>query len=154
MGDKSCIIFVGAPYPIRFGDQFRGRCVVFRDGTRQDDIHFPCLQRFMVDLEHPRQLERVPARSRDQVKIRLHLTQAEALDWEKHRRAIIEECRRRDLELCGLEIRVVKSDRMKSLTIQRTTRKVPPTEALRAFCEQEKVDPELAELGQTILEEP
>lgn len=144
--------YVGAPYPIRFGDKFVGRCLAFKDGVRQPDLHYQTLARRTLRLAAPRQVRDAGLRPGDQVKVELHLDPGLALSWEKQRAEVIRICAELKLELCGLSLHVEKPTTEKRAA-QAATHRRTDEELVRDFCDREKIGEELEELGRTILSE-
>jgi hypothetical protein len=145
--------YVGAPYPIKFGDKFTPRVVLLENMRKPKDLFPPSLSRVMLDLvpddNKTYGLEKL-ARG-DQVKVRLHLSRSQYVDWNRYKKNIMEGCAKFELELCGLEL--VKRDKVKirlrgkAKTIGRTVEQV-----FADYCIQHKLDERMVEVGTQLMQ--
>lgn len=145
--------YVGAPYPIRFGDRFEPRCLAFDAAGERQVLHYPCLRRRTIDTALATDLRAAGLRPGDQLKVRLHLTRAEALSWEERRREVIEEAAALQVELFGLEL-IVSDVRQTTLpTTAAVPQHLPPKTLLKAFADREKLEAPLIEIGELLIDE-
>lgn len=144
--------YVGAPYPIRFGDKFTPRCLLVGPEGYTRDLHYPSIKRHKLVLTSVQLPRGVSITAGDQVKVVIQLDQREVLDWESHRKAVVDKIAALGAELCGLEIQVTSTvDRSK--VIAEETKNVSDTDLLNQFCDRESTPTELRELGISLLEE-
>ena len=143
--------YVGAPYPIRFGDKFTGRMIRYSGGIRQDDLKYPCLHRWSVTVTSVKELNRFDTEIGDQMKIRVELPRSELMSWEQHRKAVMEWGEQRQIELCGLELTVFADAVARETT--KTDERFVPADQFREFCKREKMEPSLVEMGEFLMEE-
>lgn len=146
--------YVGAPYPVRFGDAFKPRAVLLTDSLKKaTDLETPHFARRTVALLPGRiqQLADEGLKKGDQVKVRIQMTRSQYVDWEKEKRSVIETCTKLGVELCGLE--VVKVD--EAVKAPKRGSAAPaalsPVQVLSAWAEKQKLDKGLIEAGQKIL---
>lgn len=94
------IEYVGAPYPVRFGDTFTPRCVLLtQDGS--EDLHFPFLPKLLVELGPDEALPELPEGA--QVKLRVRLRRRDLPDWQNRRAALVAQALAAKLDLAGIE---------------------------------------------------
>lgn len=149
------VVYVGAPYHIRFGDNFKPRILVADKKFRTTDVRFPAPAKWTTDIEHPSDLDKLTFRAGDWVKIKLHLRRSEFVDWPKYRSEIKAFCEASGLELHGIELCEIKRTRLKlkgTVSTDRRKRRTP-TEIFQAYCLQNKVDSYTREIGKALMEE-
>lgn len=95
------IEYVGAPYPIKFGDEFKPRCVHVLDATTSENLHFPFQQKRLVELGVGEALPDLPEGS--QIKLRVHLRRRDLVDWRSLRTALVAQALAAKLDLAGIE---------------------------------------------------
>lgn len=85
------IEYVGAPYHVRFGDEFKPRLVrVARSGGgwATTDLHFPAPRKRTLYITRPEDLDEEDADKGDHVKVRCVLRRAEYDKWRSYREQI------------------------------------------------------------------
>ena len=95
------IEYVGAPYPIRFGDNFTGRVVVIDRGV-QTDWHYDTIRKVHATITQTLELRDYKLRKGDQLKVTLKLSASEMHEWDKRRTAIKTWCSLHGVVLCEL----------------------------------------------------
>lgn len=96
--------YVGAPYPVRFGDSFRGR-VLWLGRRGSEDWHYPTIKKAKVQIRSVSDLDRAWLRRNDQVKVEIVLPKEERHDWQKHREEVAQWCEQKGVVLRGVELR-------------------------------------------------
>jgi DNA repair exonuclease SbcCD nuclease subunit len=145
--------YIGAPYPIRFGDKFKGRAIVYKDGKRLDDLHYPTLKRVSATLLDVNEIANLGLRAGDQTKVKIELPRSELMNWEQYRRHVTQWCEENQVDLFGLELTVVTEVTRKNETVAVPAKHRTPQQQLEDFCEREKMEQELVEFGKMLLEE-
>jgi hypothetical protein len=98
--------YVGAPYPVHFGDVFTPR-VVLLDGEECRDLYPAHVQKLVLRITDPGQVEEDASwKPGDHVKIELSLSRADFGKWEKCRKKLERICKTNELVLCGIELKV------------------------------------------------
>jgi hypothetical protein len=146
------IEYVGSPYRVHFGDVYIPRVVLLEDDLKPRDLHFPCINRHVVDIQG--EWGSLPKFAKgDQVKVRVHLPRSEFSEWPKLRETIRKNYEELGWQLCGLELLATpeKIKRRKSGEI--STTRIDEGEILMAFIEKNKLEKELAAFGQSVLKE-
>lgn len=144
--------YVGAPYPIRFGDTFQPRVLMLRNNKK---ISLPLdnirkLTFTMVSggwTTTPLDIKRG-----DQVKVIISLLDSEMGEFHKLKQEAIKAVEREGgvLMKVQLERRMGKKPVIKA---KRASNATTPAQELEVFCRRNRVDQSLAEVGQAILEE-
>lgn len=119
--------YVGSPYHVHFGDKFAPRAVLLtRKGAQ--DLHFPCLQRFVIkcgSVQELRELLQRDTERGDQVRVRIALTPEERHEWAHVRREVVLTARQAEVTLEGVELIPVTSKRVQLATATRSATRSP-----------------------------
>jgi len=76
------IEYVGAPYHIRFGDQYEPRVMKINDQGGRTDLHYPAPLKKVYDIRSLDDFDKLPLADKHHVKIRVHLDRGELTDWQ------------------------------------------------------------------------
>jgi len=147
---QGIITYVGAPYHVRFGDNFDPR-VLLITGTNVplglEALQFNAPRKWVVRTEKAWELPK-QVRKGDHVKVILTLEREDAVNWHHHRRAMLGLCRDKGLEVFGIDLQIrgetIKTDSERS-ELQ------TPEQILTAFCNHEGVTDELRTAGLKLL---
>lgn len=154
------IIHVGAPYHIRFGDEFKPRVLLIHSPYKTTDLHFPTVRKFLVQLdEQPlkklaQQIERRDMREGDQLKVRVFLPRSEYSQWPEMKKQIAKLAQRSGLELWGSELRALANPEASQDRVQGASRapgRANPGKALAAYGRKAGLSPALVEAGKMLL---
>lgn len=73
--------YVGAPYHIRFGDQYKPRVMHINDQGARSDLYYPAPLKRVYDITSLSDLDDLPIDHNQYAKIRVHLDRGELTDW-------------------------------------------------------------------------
>lgn len=142
--------YVGAPYPIRFGDKFRPR-VLWIDGKGKSyPLHFPTISRRMLDLTPPLKFHKVAPG--DQVKVRVQLSRSEFGTWHGLKKEIEAWAKSVDVDLVAMELKLPTAVGP-LLSAKEVAQHKSPVDLLKDFSAHSKLDAETAKIGASILKE-
>jgi DNA repair exonuclease SbcCD nuclease subunit len=142
--------YIGAPYTIKFGDDFVPRCVLLDvDKDQIKNLEFPTLQKRLCKIRDISELEQL-CNPGDQVKIIYEMTREEYPDWPNYKRMILELCKKLELEVYGVDMTVARKKERKRLTA-RTVQLEPPTDTLKHFCDAESLSSRVRKEGERLL---
>jgi hypothetical protein len=96
--------YTGAPYPIRFGDAYNPRVVLWSPGEKPKSLPRPGLRKAVVTTDGDAE-DWEGLTEGDMVKVRLVLPRSEYVDWQKRKREVEKAARERGLKLCGVEVK-------------------------------------------------
>jgi DNA repair exonuclease SbcCD nuclease subunit len=147
LNDK--ITYVGAPYPIRFGDSFEPRLLLIDNDYSIKSLPFETLHKHTLDISNPAQLKKIKIQKGDQVKVRLSLE--DAVDWEEYKTQVIEFCAQNEVDLHQIEFK--KQAPMVFQTSDTKIKDLTPREIFMSYCEQSKIGPDTQQYGTQIIEE-
>ncbi len=102
--------YIGAPYPVRFGDKFEPRAVLIENFRTAKSLPIPSIRRLTLTVTPAKpDIPLKMLREGDQVKVRIRLTQSEYGDWAQLKRKVVAACAEAKVELCGLELEKVEN---------------------------------------------
>jgi len=112
--------YVGAPYPIHFGDSYKPQVtVVDSEERRWYYLHPPSIQKMVLEINDPSQIEMLPGwRAHDQVKVVVKITRSDFGKWEHYRKRVQDICKRNELVLCGIELKERVRARLTTAKVQ------------------------------------
>ena len=143
--------YVGAPYPINFGDDYQPHVVVV-DG--RESWHYltpPSIRKLVLEIDDPGKIEFKPGwRAGDQVKVVMRLGRSTFSKWEDYRREVKRVCDRNDLVLCGLELKEKVRERLGAKKPKAVP--VTPVEQFDSYCRQAKVSDDDVVVGKKLLD--
>jgi len=144
--------YVGAPYPVRFGDSFEPHVVLVEDAKTWTYLKPPHIQKVVLEVSDPDDIEYTSTWNRyDQVKVVLKLSRADFGRWEKYCKRVHRICEKNDLVLCGIELRERVRERLGGAASKIVP--VSPTDQFDAYCRHACVDNEsVAAAGRELLE--
>ena len=150
----SGIYYVGAPYPVHFGDTFHPR-VLFWDGGSLISILRQGIQRRVISLFYPEQIKKMELFPGDQVRIQLHLSREDFDSWEKFKKDTLALADKMKLEVFAIELRERKRKRLdlKKVSLQERNSIQSPEEALKKFCALKELPPNVRHTGKDLLQE-
>lgn len=100
------LTYVGAPYPIDFGDLYKPRVLWGDTQTGElESIPVPTIKKAKVVLEDPEELTTAGYNKGDQLKIVLNLPRAEFASWEEHKARVLEIARGLGVQVFGVELK-------------------------------------------------
>ncbi len=144
--------YVGAPYPVKFGDKFEPRAILIENFRTSRSIAIPSIRRQTITIT-PKDAE-IPLdalRQGDQIKIRIRLTPSEYGDWARLKKQVVSICAEAKVELCGLELEKVEN-RIRLRTPTALIVK-DPQKVLSEFCGINKLSQAVSAEGTKLLTE-
>jgi DNA repair exonuclease SbcCD nuclease subunit len=155
------ITYVGAPYRVRFGDDFEPRVLLIDDRGATKDLHFRTKQKHVVDLqgvniekEFDLSCDQQGIDPHDQVKVRVHLKRSQFHEWKAIRANVARLAAGADIELFGPEMIAAPDLAPKKANAgveSGAGAAIQPMEALVAYAKSKKLSPALLKAGQALL---
>lgn len=142
--------YVGAPYPIHFGDDYEPHVVLVNsEGRTWSYLEPPHLQKIVLEVNDPSQIEFAANwRAGDQVKVVLKIGRSDFGRWEHYRKQVRRICERNELVLCGIELK----ERVRvRLTTQPRRMATSHGDQFRQYCGHAGVDDQDAKFGSMLL---
>ena len=144
--------YVGAPYPVKFGDAFEPRAVLLKNFREARSLPIPAIRRLMLTVTAAdKRIDLSGAREGDQVKVKVRLAPSEYGDWAGCKRRVVEACEKAEVELSGLELEKVEQRiRLRTPTVTSIKSK---HQVFIGFCEANKIPKDVVAEGAFILTE-
>ncbi|HET9285667.1 MAG TPA: metallophosphoesterase [Candidatus Angelobacter sp.] len=138
------VTYVGAPYHIRFGDDYKPR-VLLLDGDKETELYFPAPKKWKLNITSPDDiLGRNELKPGDQVKVTLELAREEIPEWKSMRARIADICREMGLEVYGISLKANTAIR-KAKDVNRLH--ADPKEILASFALKENLSTPIKQAG-------
>lgn len=148
------VTYVGSPYHVHFGDAFKPRAVVLEKDGKAIDLHYQSPRRVTIDVPGLTALRSVELNENDQVKLRIHLSEAEKHEWRAIRDEARTICDSARVQLCGLELIVEKRRaRQTPNTMYGQRQSLSPAEAVTRFVDRDDLGGSLLAIGLECLDE-
>ena len=145
--------YVGSPYHVHFGDNFKPRCVLIEKDRRAYDLHFETISRTVVKVKSLRELERKRFKAGDQVKLRIELPESDKHGWAKIRREALEILAEREVSVHGVELIVIKANKRVEVGGRQARASFSPSESVMRFVEHEELGAEALDAALDVLEQ-
>jgi DNA repair exonuclease SbcCD nuclease subunit len=147
------IEYVGAPYRVHFGDSYTPRVLLLKHG-QASDLHYPSVNKHLFTVKKPSTLERYVSEVNegDQVKVRVQLKRSEYPTWKTVKEQIVAFATQNGWVLFGPELVPLPADRdAEGQAALDESKGQTPAAVLKAYCQREKVNKELAQVGTELL---
>lgn len=153
LGPNGQVKYVGAPYRLRFGDSFKARVVLLKNG-QNEDLHFSTIGKELITLKRIDRLKTYDFPEGTQVKVRMQLHRVDFPLWKEYKRTIVGFAAKRSWELFGPEL-VSLPDEVEPDEAGSTERLGArrPVQVLKAYAKKNNLEKELTSLGVEVLKE-
>lgn len=141
------VTYVGAPYQVRFGDDYTPR-VLLISSEKTTDLHFPAPRKHSWVLSDLEELRAADLKAGDQVKLTLALNREEIAEWPNLKQRALDMCKELGVEVYGVTLKM-KAQQQPSKAIKRTA----PNEVFNEFCTQENVSSVVKRAGEAFIKE-
>lgn len=144
------IEYVGSPYHVHFGDSFKPRCLVIDRKRKAYDLHFETITRRALSISSLAELGKLGIEKGDQIKITVHLSEAEAHQWTTIRWGVIKDVKELGAHLHGIKLVIQKTNERLGEPRQR---KAPnPADAVVRFVTSQELGADVLDSGLEIIE--
>lgn len=147
--------YIGAPHPIDFGDSYPCQMVELgRDLKIKRTIPLKTIQKLMLRIDHPDDLERKSARKGDQVRVICRISLADVDKWAAIQDGIKAWAERKGVILFSIEPQIEAGPLATSSDTETPTMsEVDPAYILRLFADAEEIDDRMFKAGTDLLKE-
>lgn len=154
--------YIGSPYHVHFGDNFKPRAVLLEKGGRAIDLHYEDapwrvaikvggLEELEAALSGKRGTWKRKARRGDQVKVTVRLEESEKHEWSRIKREAAAMLRAAEVAVHGLALEVIKSERRTHNDIKREAHS--PEQAVLRFVQAESLTPDAFDVAMEVIDE-
>ena len=144
-----CLTYVGAPYRVRFGDDYNPRVVLVRTDLRLDVLVFPCPTKHSLTITSVDDLKRAGLKRGDQVKLTIALTREEVVQWEEYKKSALKACEALGVEVFGPTLKLPDA---KPQSQNQVVRSLSPVQTFEGFCLSEDIRSDVKKAGLALLE--
>lgn len=148
---KGTVTYVGSPYHVHFGDKFEPRVLLLgvNDYITEKNLYFEAPRKFHLRIRDISELSDL--KEGDQIKIELELTPAELVEWANHKKALLDYCQQKGVEV--YDTRLKKLERRKRERLDDNRRGKSKLEYFIDFCNVEKLPEQIRKAGISFIEQ-
>lgn len=139
------VTYVGAPYPVVFGDDYQPRVLLDGPGGITS-LTRHTVKKTVAAVRHPTELKGTPLEEGDMLKVVFVLERAEYGDFARYRRRVQRWAARRGIDLHGVELRAAAEAAVRRAE-PGTKAAASPAAVLRRYSAAAGVPPEMLEAG-------
>tara|TARA_Y100000310_G_scaffold345655_1_gene467793 strand:+ start:11833 stop:12855 length:1023 start_codon:yes stop_codon:yes gene_type:complete len=143
--------YIGAPYPINFGDTYDGRVLYIDHNDKESFIEYPSIKKWSLSITKVKELKSVGFKKGDQVKIEMEIDQTDFHRWHDIRQEVKDFFINKGIELFSIEMHPKKKVNKKKDKAIITKNMSDPSNILDRFCENENVSEKQIEIGRELL---
>ena len=143
------VTYVGAPYHVRFGDNFEPR-VLLIDNGKETNLHFDCPRKYSLTVTSADDIINHPKlRTGDQLKLTVDIAREEAVEWQAIRKQILDACREGGLDVFGIDCNIKTTKQKERVALEMNSRS--NHDILEAFCNNEGIASSIRKIGADLL---
>lgn len=143
------VTYIGAPYAVKFGDEFDGR-VLLVDGAKEQNLYYPYPRKWTLRIRSGFEISQNTKLKRgDQVKLIIELAREEVTEWAAFKREALAVCKELGLEVFGTEVDVKNLSRKVTKEVKKQGKS--KDEVFTDFCKNEKVSSAIKQAGAELL---
>jgi hypothetical protein len=143
------VTYVGSPYRVHFGDEFEPRVLILEDGQIHAELEYPTIKKHVFEISTVAELEGLPVREGDQIKIVVKQEYLDVLAWKLLQAEVIEWSEAAKVELHGCSITVEQAELEKIGDVIRT--QIDYQAVFDAYCHREGIDTPVIHTGRTLM---
>jgi hypothetical protein len=140
------VTYIGSPYHTRHGIDYKPRVLLLKDG-KEENLYFDAPKKLSLTI---RDISEIPKLKKgDQVKIVMELARSEAVEWENHKKDIIDHCKQNGIEVYGLRAEVAQPRRRARLI--EPSKNKSNLDYFQAFCVTEQLPAQIKTAGKSFI---
>ena len=143
-------VYVGAPYHVRFGDNFDPRCLLIDDAGHAKNLYFETVRKWSLTIRSADEiLDNKQLFKGDQVVLTIELAREEAVEWKAHKQQVLDAANKKGLEVFGVDIKV-NTGTVKKVKVADLKSRMP-ADVLAAYCKTENLPSQTKKAGEGLL---
>jgi DNA repair exonuclease SbcCD nuclease subunit len=145
--------YVGTPYPVSFGDHYKGRCVLIKDGVFSD-LHLPTIQKMSLKIKSPDALKVQRVKTGDQVSVKMLLSPSDFCNWPNYKKKVQEWAESKGVLLHNVSLETDGKRKFEESDEEEVASRSflsDPKEILRLYADREKLDTSVLDAGLKLL---
>lgn len=147
------VTYVGSPYHVRFGDNYNPRVMLIENLKHVGDLHYPAPRKWSLTITDPQDiLNHEKIKAGDQIKVTVELTREELVEWPNVRKAVLNACRDRQLEVYGIDLEPPKPPKRSDVRHIKD-KQLDHMQVFEAYCKQEGLPSAVQTAGREIIKE-
>lgn len=143
------LTYVGAPHPVKFGDDYPCRMLVLNDKYEIEvEIKLTTMQKRIIEINSVKDLEKLDVRHGDQVRVKFNLDAKDVNNWGNFQTSISEWATNKHVMVVSTDAIIQNKSDKSSLPID-----LSPEVILKEFSVQEKISDDMLKIGLDLLKE-
>lgn len=144
------VTYVGAPYSIRFGDDYTPRVLLIKGGKEQN-LYFDAPRKWALTVRDADEiLNNKDLKPGDQIRLTIEMAREEAVEHAAHKQRILAACKKVGIEVYGVELKINSSTRRERIKVGKAR---SPKDILASFCTAEGVASNVKKAGMELLDD-
>ena len=145
------VTYIGAPYHVRFGDDFTPRCLLVK-GNKEQNLYYPAPHKWALTIRDPGEIiDNEDLKKGDQAKIVIELAREEAVEWQTYKQQVLEACADVGVSVYGCEMKLIKSKRERP-RLNGGQKAKSPRDVFEGYCQREGVASNIKKAGLGLLD--
>ena len=142
------LTYIGAPYPIKFGDSFTPGCIYFDRAGEEYRIDLKNIKRALITVRRKSDLAQLDdLKEEDQVKVRIKLPRSSLPEWSKLQASVKLRCKNAKIDLVSCDLRLEED-----IEDEEEERIGPILDPFADYCQSKQLRPRLVQVGKSCLE--
>ena len=145
--------YVGAPYPINFGDDYKGRVLFIDDCAKERSLYMDTIKKWSLKIRKPEDLKEIKFTKRDQAKVILQLYPSEQFQYKDMCKVIRNICTVCGVDLCSLSVEIIKARKLlrRKSKVNKDIKVKSSEEILKEYGERLNLDNNFLDMGVSLL---
>jgi len=144
---KPVVEYVGTPYPVSFGDHYKGRCIFIEEDGSFHNQYLPTIQKKSIEICNPDSLRFQRVFPGDQISVKLKLSSEDYCEWLNYKKKVQDWAKEKGVLLSSVTLNSGKSQKTDAPSQTTKSSLSCPKEAILAYAHKEKVSKEIIEEG-------
>jgi len=145
------VVYVGAPYRIRFGDDFYPRCILLDDDGKPKNLYFDTVMKWNLKIRDARDITKDKNLAKgDQVKLTVEVAREEVVEWKTIKQQVHDAAIAKGLEVFGINVKVNTNTTEQIAITEMKSRK--NSDVFATYCKRENLSSQIRKTGQSLLE--
>ena len=104
------ITYIGSPYPVYFGDNFKGRALLLDENNKAEFLEIPSIRKYKIAIESIEDLKNYTFNENDQCKIKIQLDRNNLNKWELLATEVKKSLKEKGVDLTMIELEIKDTD--------------------------------------------
>jgi DNA repair exonuclease SbcCD nuclease subunit len=145
------VTYCGSPHPVDFGDDYRPRVLLERDGALTS-LERTTIRKAVLEVRHPNELLKSGLTGGDMVKLSVRLHRSEYGEWPEMKRLTAIHAEALGVTVVGPVLKAIDEERPEEVDAEAVVKAQDPRHVLKTFCKARGIAPEVRREGLKLLD--